>query len=188
MRIAWIAVVIACGGSSSAPVAPPPATPAPVVAPKPADPIDQALVEMEGFRDKMCACRDQPCSDKVEADRKAWGEAMRERFRDSKLQPTDDQDKRGNTAERAYRDCRKKLAGPGTSIAEALVKMAEFKDKMCVCKDKGCADGVVDEMTKWSQEVAARADRDTKVSEDDVKKMTEITEAFTKCATKLLSP
>jgi hypothetical protein len=38
--------------------------------------------------------------------------------------------------------------------------MSEFKDKMCVCKDKACADKVVDEMTKWSSEMAKNADRD----------------------------
>jgi len=181
-------VLMACGGSSSAPVTPPPATPAPVVAPKPTDPIDQTLVEMEGLRDKMCAFTDKACSDRVEVDRKAWRNTMRERFKDDKVQPTDAQEQRGNTAEKAYHDCRKKLRGPGTSIAEAMGKMTEFKDKMCVCKDKACADKVVDDMTKWSQDMAENADADAKPTEDDVKKIQDVTEQFTKCATKLMSP
>jgi hypothetical protein len=188
MRIAWIAVVIACGGSSSAPVAPAP-PPAPVVEPKPpSDPIEQALGEMEGLRDKMCACTDKACTDRVETDRRAWRDAMRERFRDSKVEPSEAQEKRGDTSEKAYRDCRRKLRGPGASIADAMVKMVEFKDKMCVCKDKPCADKVVDEMSKWSQEMAANADPDTKASDDDIKKMQEVTEQFTNCATKAMTP
>jgi hypothetical protein len=183
----WIAVLlIACGGSSSAPVTPP-ATPAPVVEQKPADPIEQTLVEMDGLRDKMCACTDKACSDRVEVDRKAWRDTMRERFRNDKLQPSEAQEQRGNTSEKAYRDCRKKLRGPGTSMADAMAKMGEFKDKMCVCKDKPCADKVVEDMTKWSQEMADSADPDTKVGDDDIKKMRDVTEQFTKCATKLMT-
>ena len=183
----WIVVVLmACGGSSSGP---PPATPAPVVAPKPpADPIEQTLVEMEGLRDKMCACTDKACTDRVEGDRKAWRQAAAERFKDGKLQPSDAQETRGDTAEKAYRDCRRKISGPGPSMADAMAKMVEFKDKMCVCKDKPCAEKVVEDMTKWSQEMAETADRDTKVGDDDIKKMQDVTEAFTKCATKLMAP
>ena len=66
--------------------------------------------------------------------------------------------------------------------------MADFKDKMCKCADKACADKVTEEMTKWGTEQAknAGADKDAKISEEDTKKIASVTEEMTKCMTKAM--
>jgi hypothetical protein len=71
-------------------------------------------------------------------------------------------------------------------MAEAMAKMGEFKDKMCKCTDAKCAQGVTEEMTKWSQEQAKGGDKDMKPSEDDAKKIAEITKGMTDCMTKAM--
>ena len=77
----------------------------------------------------------------------------------------------------------KKHGGTGDAIA----KMTDFKDKMCKCADKACADKVTEEMTKWGQEAAkAGADKQEKISEEETKKMASVTEEMTKCMTKAM--
>jgi hypothetical protein len=62
--------------------------------------------------------------------------------------------------------------------------MTEFKDVMCRCKNKACADKVTEEMTRWSQDMAKKMS--VRVSDDDMKKMEGITEEFTQCATRAM--
>lgn len=69
---------------------------------------------------------------------------------------------------------------------EAIAKMAEFKDKMCVCVDKACADRVTEDMTRWGQEQAGRVDLDVRISEDDTKAMATVVEEMTRCMTKAM--
>ena len=69
----------------------------------------------------------------------------------------------------------KKKGGAG----DAMAKMSEFKDKMCACKDKKCADDVQDQMNKWSAENAKNAG-DKKAEAPDEKTMKEMQEVGTK--------
>ena len=82
----------------------------------------------------------------------------------------------------------KKKGGAG----EAMAKMEEFKNKMCACKehDSKCAQGVTDEMTKWSQEMAKNAGdkKPDDVSPEDAKKMADITKAMGECSMKAMTP
>jgi len=75
---------------------------------------------------------------------------------------------------------------PG-SFDEAMVKMGEFRDKMCVCSDKTCVDAVTDEMTKWSMEMAKSSQRDIKPNDEQIKQITAITEEFAKCMTSAMT-
>jgi hypothetical protein len=70
---------------------------------------------------------------------------------------------------------------PG-SFQGVMVKMGEFRDKMCSCHDKTCVDAVTDEMTKWSVEVANRSS-DVKPSEEQTKEISAVVEEFAKCMT-----
>jgi glycerol dehydrogenase-like iron-containing ADH family enzyme len=82
----------------------------------------------------------------------------------------------------SFAGCKKK-GGAGDAIA----KMTEFKDQMCKCADKACAEKVTEGMTKWGQEMAKEAaDKDSKLSEEDTKKMAAATEEMTKCMTKAM--
>jgi hypothetical protein len=77
---------------------------------------------------------------------------------------------------------------PG-SFEEAIGKMSGFRDDMCACSDKACADNVTDAMGKWAQEVAMKDDRRRfhKTSEDETKQMAQVAEDFTKCAMKAMT-
>ena len=74
-------------------------------------------------------------------------------------------------------------------IENALAKMTEFKDHMCVCADKQCADRVTEDMTKWGQEQARLAGSDggyDRVSEEDTKQIARVVEEMTKCMTRAM--
>ena len=88
------------------------------------------------------------------------------------------------TAAFASVGCKKKGGGAG----EAMAKMTEFKDKMCACKDAKCAQGVQEEMTKWSQEMAKNAGdkKPEPMSEEDTKKYSEATTKMAECAQKAM--
>jgi hypothetical protein len=82
----------------------------------------------------------------------------------------------------SFAGCKKK-GGAGDAIA----KMTDFKDQMCKCADKACAEKVTEAMTKWGQEMAKEGgDKEAKISEDDTKKMASVTEEMTKCMTKAM--
>ncbi len=77
----------------------------------------------------------------------------------------------------------KKKGGAG----EAMAKMGEFKDEMCKCTDKKCADAVQDKMNKWSAENAKSAgDKPEKPSDEDMKKMQEVGTKYGECMAKAM--
>lgn len=82
--------------------------------------------------------------------------------------------------------CKKKGGG---DAGEAVAKMTEFKDQMCACKDKACADKVQESMTKWSTEMAAKQGdkKEAKTDEATMKKMTEVGQQYGECMTKAMS-
>lgn len=87
----------------------------------------------------------------------------------------------------SFAGCKKKAAGGG----DAMAKAAEFKDQMCKCTDKACADKVNEAYIKWGQE-AAKAMGDNKepmkMSDEDMKKSTEIAKAYGECMAKVAAP
>ena len=77
----------------------------------------------------------------------------------------------------------KKKGGAG----EAMAKMGEFKDQMCKCTDKKCADGVQESMNKWSADNAKSAgDKPEKPSDEDMKKMQEVGTKYGECMAKAM--
>ena len=58
-----------------------------------------------------------------------------------------------------------------------LAKIGEFKDQMCACLDKACAQQVSDELTRWADENAAQP----KFSEDAQKRAIEIGVKVSEC-------
>ncbi len=70
-------------------------------------------------------------------------------------------------------------------LAVVFVKMTEFTDRMCACKDKACAEALSDEMSRWGTEIAKQPHMDEKVSDADAKRMADITDRFSKCMTAL---
>ena len=65
--------------------------------------------------------------------------------------------------------------------------MGEFKDKMCACKDKKCADDVQDQMNKWSAESAKSAgDKPEKPDEKTMKEMQDVGTKYGECMAKAM--
>jgi hypothetical protein len=77
----------------------------------------------------------------------------------------------------AFGGCKKKA---DTSGAEAMAKMAEFKDAMCKCKDAKCAQDVSDKMTQWTQ-AQSNGKEPPKLSDADQKKAAQLGEDMGKC-------
>src|SRR2546423_981931 len=74
----------------------------------------------------------------------------------------------------------KKKGGTGDTTA----KMTEFKDAMCKCTDKACADKVQADMAKWSADNAkATADKPDEKAMADLGK---INEDYGKCMAKAM--
>jgi hypothetical protein len=82
----------------------------------------------------------------------------------------------------SFAGCKKKGGG-----ADMMGKMTEFKDAMCKCADKACADKVQADMAKWSADMAKEAgDKPVTPSEEDMKKMAPISEEMGKCMSKAM--
>ena len=63
----------------------------------------------------------------------------------------------------SFTGCKKK-----DKMAEAMAKMESFKNDMCKCKDKACAEGVEAAMKKWGEENKDKMDPNAKPSEADM--------------------
>jgi hypothetical protein len=84
----------------------------------------------------------------------------------------------------SFAGCKKKGGG-----ADMMAKMTEFKDAMCKCADKACADKVTADMTKWQADMAKEAgDKPVVPNEEDMKKMAPVTEELGKCMAKAMTP
>lgn len=76
-------------------------------------------------------------------------------------------------------------ADDGSSkAAHTIAQMAAFRDDMCKCATKACADKIAEKMVEWAQRMAAGgAQSSQKLSEDETRHMTDITAAMTTCMT-----
>ena len=64
-----------------------------------------------------------------------------------------------------------------------------FRDDMCKCVDKACADAVQERMTKWSVKMANEAEQNRdKPSEEGMKRLTEIGTQYGECMVKAMTP
>jgi hypothetical protein len=151
--------------------------------------IDQALGELGDLKDKMCKCEDRECAEKVHDEYNRLGDKYRDLFEKDKDVPKDKLDKAdelGKELKKCRREAKRKGKG---SFEDALAKMTEFKDRICACADKPCAQKVTDDMTAWSQEMAKNAGdmKPDDVSPDDAKKMAEISKRMGDCSMKVMA-
>ena len=75
------------------------------------------------------------------------------------------------------------------SAEQAIARMAAFRDAMCKCTTKQCAEDVVEALTKWGQRMAREAGAHAmpKITEDETRRMAEVTETMTRCMTTAMS-
>jgi hypothetical protein len=157
------------------------------------DKWENAVVELEGFRDQMCGCKDKSgdrmiqksCADDVSGKMEAWRKDMKSKFGEKET-PPEALITRGDKAEKELRECKKAItAASGAAQAEMVVgDMVKFKDRMCACKDKACADGVTSDMQKWGVEQAKNTGEAP--TPETTKKLGELADALTDCQTKAM--
>jgi len=74
--------------------------------------------------------------------------------------------------------------------ADTVAKMSTYKDQMCACKDKACADHVQEDLVRWANDMAkdASSTKPVRMSEDDAKRITDLSMQFSDCFAKLAAP
>lgn len=78
------------------------------------------------------------------------------------------------------------LDSPTQTVAEAIERMGQFRDAMCVCTDQACVDGLTDQMTRWG-EAMAKQETAPQVSDGEAKQMAGVVEELTQCMTKIMT-
>jgi hypothetical protein len=152
------------------------------------DPYDGALVELDGWKTKMCACKDKACADKVQADYGTWQRLLRTRITGK---PTKLQEIRANGVDAEIKECRKKAEaatpgapGGGDKIDAMIAKMGGFRDRVCACKDKACGETIAKEIQAW-QLALAKDLADAKPTKDQDDRFDKVDNEIRACRTKL---
>jgi hypothetical protein len=83
----------------------------------------------------------------------------------------------------SFAGCKKK-SGAG----EAIAKMEGFKNEMCACKDKACADGVDKKMMDWAAANKPKDGKQIEMSKEEKEKSETVTKAMMECRTKAAPP
>lgn len=133
------------------------------------------MAEVTGMKDKVCACKDAACAKKLKDDFKE-SPRRKEIKKQIKALPEADRDKI-DRIEDEIKACERKLGG-----GEAVAALTQFKDKMCACTDRACADRVSQEMMVWSK---SHMD-DEQPDSDQLKEVTAISEQLAKCMMKAM--
>ncbi|MEO8700046.1 MAG: hypothetical protein ABI867_08375 [Kofleriaceae bacterium] len=71
--------------------------------------------------------------------------------------------------------------GCGSKADNALNELEGFKNKMCECKDKVCADKVNDEMLEWSKKMKDEGVKKSELTDDQKTKAKDINKEMSKC-------
>jgi hypothetical protein len=163
--------------------------------------FEQAASDTEGFRDKMCACKDKgdkaaqkECAKAVAADMEEWEKSMSEKFKNEKDEPPDEIKDRAKKARKEGRECGRAIregadgagaggpSGDGRAIDGLIPQATEIKDKMCACTNKACVDGVDKDFTAWAE----RHVKELNASQtpDQQKKFGELAQQMATCAAK----
>jgi len=148
---------------------------------------------MRHFRDAMCGCDDAICAKRVSEDMRDWS-VRTAAHRKAPLSYSDAESREALEIGDSMGKCMQVATGvpslpeptsPG--VAEAMATMSRFKDEMCACKDTSCAQKVSDEMAKWSQAQAKRTTPPPKMTDEAVKRATELGEAMGTCMQRAMS-
>lgn len=72
-------------------------------------------------------------------------------------------------------------SGCGSKADNALGELESFKNKMCECKDKACAEGVEKDMLEWSKKMKDEGMKKSDLADDQKEKAREINKEMSKC-------
>jgi hypothetical protein len=78
------------------------------------------------------------------------------------------------------------LFADANSAEHAFAAMSKFRDQMCACTDTACAQKVAEDMTKWGQEESKDDREPPKMSDEEVKRFTQLGEDMGHCMQKAM--
>jgi hypothetical protein len=153
--------------------------------------LEKDIADAEGFRDKMCACRDKgdaaakkDCAAEVMKELEAWLETALKGKGGSK-----DQVKRLRKAKNETRACHKDAVGgrvgsgapPDDDDHDAGAELSKFmreeKDEVCACKDMKCA---TDVSAKYAEKAKAAGMKPLPPTDEDMKNVNEMKDCMQK--------
>ena len=79
-----------------------------------------------------------------------------------------------------------KAGGKQPNMAGVIADLEKFKNKMCGCKDKACAEKANDEFMKWAQELEKLFGPDFKPDDKDQERLGQLVMEFGQCYSKLV--
>jgi hypothetical protein len=75
--------------------------------------LDKALSEESDWKDKMCACADKDCTEKVQKDYKEWDKSLKDSITEDDIKnASKDLIEKGDKIEEEMRTCRHKFDKP----------------------------------------------------------------------------
>lgn len=150
---------------------------------------DKAIAEADDFKTKMCACSAEgeqttrACADKVSTEFRAWRKTMKSQFtKDEEKSLSPEQKAKMTASLEGMEACAVKARGGVESpkASEMLMKMGEFKDKMCACADQACVAATQKELAMWTSGQMHDAGK-FKLSDDEQKKLTDVAGKIAEC-------
>ena len=70
-------------------------------------------------------------------------------------------------------------------VEKAMHQYESWSDTVCACKDKACSDAVMQDLTKWSTELARQWENPPRLSGDQMAHASEIGKRMTDCLARL---
>src|SRR5258708_3057199 len=152
------------------------------------DKIDQAISDLEGWKDKMCACKDKACTDDLEKDYRTWRKEMKSSMsKEEAKNASAEKQKKFMELTLAMDECRMRLAKPDSGDSAGFVLPQEWKEygeqiaKMEACAKEGGAkkifsDGYKAKSASWAKmtKVHALLPQSCATDRDNIKKYIEI--------------
>jgi hypothetical protein len=202
IAVALVLGVVGCGGTSSPPQTAGSAAPADGsgdaagtgTAAADGDKGELMIAKMREYKATVCACKDAACVETAQKEIMDWALAHAEDLKDVK--PTADQEAEATRLDGEIEACEGKLTGgavagsgatPSITAAEILAKMAEYKDKVCACKDNACVEKIEIEMGEWARANMEAMMALTPTKAEDAEADT-IEAAMTACRDKIAKP
>ncbi|MDX2092008.1 MAG: hypothetical protein SFX73_29360 [Kofleriaceae bacterium] len=97
----WL--LLGCGGGPAASTTPTSETSGAPVNPSPE--VEEAIGVMTTYQDRMCACTDKACVEKVAAEMGAWAEKQAKKYAGHEPVPSDEQKQRMTTVSEKLGSC-----------------------------------------------------------------------------------
>jgi hypothetical protein len=76
---------------------------------------------------------------------------------------------------------------PTSHAPLAIAKLGEYRDAICKCADKACANRMLEEMTQWAQQMAKQHPNEPHMTEAEIQRAKEISDALVKCMTAVMN-